>query len=125
MFLALGARRLAAHQVLTRRLNAIETLGAATVLCVDKTGTLTQNRMAVAVLARDGDNLDLQGLAAGSLPEPFHELLEYAVLAGEEIDPHDPMEQAFHRLGRRAPRRHRTPTRRADGSWPVNTSCAL
>ena len=97
VFLALGARRLAAHQVLTRRLNAIETLGAATVLCVAKTGTLTQNRMAVAVLARDGDNLDLQGLAAGSLPEPFHELLEYAVLASE-IDPHDPMEQAFHRL---------------------------
>jgi Ca2+-transporting ATPase len=97
VFLALGARRLATHQVLTRRLNAIETLGSATVLCVDKTGTLTQNRMAVAVLARDGEELTLQGLAAGALPEPFHELLEYAVLASE-IDPHDPMEQAFHRL---------------------------
>jgi Ca2+-transporting ATPase len=97
VFLALGARRLAAQQVLTRRLNAIETLGAATVLCVDKTGTLTQNRMAVAVLARQDAQIDVRTLAAGALPEPFHELLEFAVLASE-LDPHDPMEKAFHRL---------------------------
>ena len=97
VFLALGARRLAAQQVLTRRLNAIETLGAATVLCVDKTGTLTENRMAVAVLALDGQELEARHMPIGGLPEAFHELLEYAVLASE-IDPHDPMEQAFHRL---------------------------
>ena len=50
IFLGLGAWRMAQSQVLTRRMAAIEMLGAATVLCVDKTGTLTQNRMAVAQL---------------------------------------------------------------------------
>jgi P-type Ca2+ transporter type 2C len=97
VFLALAARRLAVQQVLTRRLNAIETLGQTTVLCVDKTGTLTQNRMAVAALCVAGQTLDTQDLSPDSLPEPFHELIEYAVLASE-IEPHDPMEQAFHRL---------------------------
>jgi Ca2+-transporting ATPase len=48
VFLALGAWRIARHGVLTRRMPAIETLGATTVLCVDKTGTLTENRMALA-----------------------------------------------------------------------------
>ena len=97
VFLALAARRLAAQQVLTRRLNAIETLGQTTVLCVDKTGTLTQNRMDVAALCLPDVNLDTLHLPPGDLPEAFHELLEYAVLASE-IEPHDPMEQAFHRM---------------------------
>ena len=97
VFLALAARRLAAQQVLTRRLNAIETLGQTTVLCVDKTGTLTQNRMDVAALCLPDVDLDTLHLPAGDLPETFHELLEYAVLASE-IEPHDPMEQAFHRM---------------------------
>lgn len=97
VFLALAARRLAGQQVLTRRLNAIESLGQTTVLCVDKTGTLTENRMAVAALAVGEQTLDLRNLAPAGLPEPFHELLEYAVLASE-IDPHDPMERAFHAL---------------------------
>ena len=96
VFFALGARRIAAHRVLTRRLNAIETLGETTVLCVDKTGTLTQNRMAVAALWADGRSLAV-GDGLDDLPEPYHELLEYAVLASE-TEPHDPMEQAFHRL---------------------------
>ena len=97
VFLALAARRLAAQQVLTRRLNAIETLGQTTVLCVDKTGTLTQNRMDVAALCLPDVHLDTLHLPPGDLPEAFHELLEYAVLASE-IEPHDPMEQAFHRM---------------------------
>lgn len=100
VFLALGARRIARQQVLTRRLDAIETLGETTVLCVDKTGTLTCNRMALAALAVDGGVLDIASLGDGDgLPEPYHELLEYAVLASE-IEPRDPMEQAFHRFAR-------------------------
>jgi Ca2+-transporting ATPase len=100
VFLALAARRLAAHQVLTRRLAAIETLGQTNVLAVDKTGTLTENRMAVAVLAVDDAQVDLRHSADAPLPEAFHELLEFALLASE-IDPHDPMEQAVHRLAAR------------------------
>jgi P-type Ca2+ transporter type 2C len=102
VFFALAARRLAAQQVLTRRLNAIETLGQTTVLCVDKTGTLTRNRMAVAALVIDGEEidgkeLDTERLPPAELPETFHALLEVALLASE-TEPHDPMEQALHRL---------------------------
>jgi len=95
VFLALGARRLAARQVLTRRLNAIETLGTTTVLCVDKTGTLTQNRMALAALCVGDQVLDFPQTT--ELPDAFHELVEYAVLASE-MAPHDPMEQAVHQF---------------------------
>lgn len=98
VFLALGARRMASAGVLTRRLQAIETLGQATALCVDKTGTLTENRMAVAVLQVGARQLDVGHLPPdGELPEAFHELLEYAVLASERT-PSDPMERAFHQL---------------------------
>ena len=51
IFLAMGAWRIAQAGVLTRRAAAIETLGSATILCTDKTGTLTENRMAVAELS--------------------------------------------------------------------------
>jgi Ca2+-transporting ATPase len=95
VFLALGARRLAARQVLTRRLNAIETLGTTTVLCVDKTGTLTQNRMALAALCVGDQVLDFP--KTKDLPDNFHQLVEYAVLASE-MAPHDPMEQAVHQF---------------------------
>ena len=52
VFLALGAWRISRRGVLTRRMPAIEMLGAATVLCVDKTGTLTENRMSVVETAQ-------------------------------------------------------------------------
>jgi P-type Ca2+ transporter type 2C len=55
LFMVLGAWRIAQKKVLTRRLSAIETLGAATVICVDKTGTLTENRMQVKDLQRASD----------------------------------------------------------------------
>ena len=99
VFPALAARRLAALQVLTRRLRTIETLGQATVLCVDKTGTLTQNRMSVSTLCAGEQTLEAQDLKAGGVPQPFHALLDYAVLASETA-PHDPMEQALHALAK-------------------------
>ena len=97
VFFALGARRIAQHKVLTRNLNAIETLGKTTVLCVDKTGTLTENRMRVAALAVNGNFLATDGLVA--LPDDYAELVRYSVL-GSEIEPHDPMETAFHEFAR-------------------------
>ena len=102
VFPALGAWRLSREGVLTRRINAIETLGATTVLCTDKTGTLTENRMTVSRLVAGGVALDAQadlsGPATGELPEAFHTLVEHSILASV-VDPFDPMEQAFHRLG--------------------------
>src|ERR1035437_1204016 len=58
VFLALGARRISRNRVLTRRMPAVETLGAATVLCTDKTGTLTLNQMSVRQLFTGGELFD-------------------------------------------------------------------
>lgn len=98
IFLALGAWRLSRKNVLTRRVPAIETLGATTVLCVDKTGTLTENRMTVARVCADGAEFNCMTGHEATLPEPFHELLEFAILSCKK-DPFDPMEQALLRLG--------------------------
>ena len=104
VFPALGARRLSREGVLTRRITAIETLGATTVLCSDKTGTLTENRMTVTHLAAGGaplqDRLAVDSVTDGKLPEAFHTLVEVAILASV-VDPFDPMEKAFHQLGER------------------------
>jgi P-type Ca2+ transporter type 2C len=103
VFPALGARRLSKEGVLTRRITAIETLGATTVLCADKTGTLTENRMTVTYLVAGGTAVD-QRMAVpaegGEMPEAFHDLVEVAILASV-VDPFDPMEKAFHELGQR------------------------
>ena len=96
VFLALGAWRMAQHQVLTRRVTAVEVLGAITVLAVDKTGTLTLNRMAVAELLTDGEHFTTE--RAQSLPEHFHALVEFAMLATPG-DPFDPMEKAIQQFG--------------------------
>ncbi len=93
IFLALGAWRLSRSHVLTRRMPAIELLGTATVLCVDKTGTLTQNKMTLRALTKEGVTTDL--LAAEShLPPSFHPLLADAILASKPA-PFDPMERAL------------------------------
>jgi len=95
VFFALGAWRIARRGVLTRRLAAVEALGAATVLCTDKTGTLTWNRMRVARLwSPEGGVVE----AGAELPEAVHEVVEYGILASQR-DPFDPMERAFHALG--------------------------
>jgi Ca2+-transporting ATPase len=100
VFLALGAWRMSRKHVLTRRMPAIEALGAATVLCVDKTGTLTINRMKVNRLCADGEFYDVDAADGKSLPHRFHALVRFAVLASE-TDPFDPMEKAFKELGDR------------------------
>ena len=97
VFLTLGAWRMSQRHVLTRRSAAIQTLGSATAICVDKTGTLTLNTMEVATLMVDGG---LHHIDESALPEQFHELVEYAVLASP-VDPFDPMDRAFRQLGER------------------------
>lgn len=66
-------------------------------LATDESMLTDPQRMAVAALATEGSGIDTLGSSPGDLPEPFHELLEVAVLASE-TEPHDPMEQALHRL---------------------------
>ncbi len=99
IFMVLGAWRMSQRRVLARRLAAIEALGSATMLCTDKTGTLTQNRMEVARLKAGSETLRLSG-ETGELPEAFHELVEFAILASRPQSS-DPMEAAFLRLGER------------------------
>ncbi len=101
VFLAMGAWRISKARVLTRRASAIETLGSATVLCTDKTGTLTMNRMSVAELRRaDGAACRIAETGGPPVPEAFAELVEIGAL-GSAVDPHDPMEKAFHALNAR------------------------
>ncbi len=112
VFMAMGAWRISKHRVLTRRVHTVEALGSATVMCVDKTGTLTFNRMAVQQLVA-GKQIFTPKKDDETLPEAFHELLEFGILASEtngfEVTPLensagqasalDPMEKAIHALG--------------------------
>lgn len=94
VFLAMGAMRLSRVRVLARRIAAIETLGSTTVLCTDKTGTLTQNRMQLARLQLpDGRRFDAQSPAQP--PGAFRSLAEIGLMASAP-EPVDPMEIAFH-----------------------------
>ena len=99
IFPALGAWRLSSKQVLTRRISAIETLGSTSVLCVDKTGTITQNSMMVSQLWVNNSLYNVNALEE-EFSESCRLLIEYAILASE-AQPFDPMEKAFHHLGKR------------------------
>jgi Ca2+-transporting ATPase len=96
IFLALGAWRMSKKSVLTRKPSAIETLGSATVLCTDKTGTLTQNKMTVTQLFNGTDFTKV--VSGGIFPEPFHEIIEYGILSSQ-ANPFDPMEKAIINTG--------------------------
>ena len=94
VFMALGVWRISRQKVLTRYAPVIETLGSITTLCVDKTGTLTLNKMALEALATPSNILTLNP-ESRNLDLAQKELLSYSVLASE-INPFDPMEKAFH-----------------------------
>jgi len=101
VFMVMGAWRLSRSRVLTRRAAAIETLGAATVLCTDKTGTLTRNLMTVALLRTMGERSETwepeMPPARIVASESLSRLLSYATLAS---DAHrlDPMDRSLARL---------------------------
>lgn len=96
IFLTLGAWRLAKHHVLARRAHTIETLGSASVLCVDKTGTLTENRMTIMSVVDSDHNIFNEKHIKYQ-----KEIIKYGVLASQK-NPYDPMEEAFITLGQRS-----------------------
>ena len=91
VFMAMGAWRISRANVLTRRAAAIETLGSATVLCTDKTGTLTENRMQVQLLAT---GTDVWRLGADAGLDQTRPVLRAAARASA-LHPTDPMDQAL------------------------------
>ncbi|MCU0630779.1 MAG: HAD-IC family P-type ATPase, partial [Methanoregulaceae archaeon] len=99
IFLALGAWRISRKNVLTRQVPAIETLGSATVLCVDKTGTLTENRMSVHTFYASGRMCEHDATGNNSVADTCHEVAEFAILACKK-DPFDPMEKALLNLAK-------------------------
>ena len=96
IFMALGAWRISKKNVLTRKPASIETLGSVTVLCADKTGTLTQNKMVIRKLYVNGEILEITKLPP-SLPESFQQIIQYGLLASQTT-PFDPMEKALDNL---------------------------
>lgn len=92
IFLALGAWRMSKNNVLTRKQQAIQALGSATVLCTDKTGTLTFNKMAVKEIYAGGKIFSVKDYK--HLHEEVHEVIEYGILASQK-EPFDPMEKAL------------------------------
>ena len=98
VFLALGAWRISQSRVLTREIPAVETLGSATVLCVDKTGTLTLNKMTVSRIFTAKKDYTITKSKSEVIPDEFHEVIEYSILSSQK-EPFDPMEKAFKDVG--------------------------
>ena len=116
VFLALGAWRLATHHVLVRRSAVIEALGGATVLCVDKTGTLTENQMQVARLWTASADVAVteEPLSTG----PAAELLRIAGLASA-VRPVDPMDKAVRDLLERSTLEAELAQIEPERAWPL------
>jgi Ca2+-transporting ATPase len=95
VFMAMGAWRISQARVLTRRASAIETLGATTVLCTDKTGTLTENRMTLMTII--GEQTNWQQTSNKPLSHVETSILDAALLACP-LEPSDPMDIAVHAL---------------------------
>lgn len=97
IFMAMGAWHMSKKKVLTRNPSAIETLGSATVLCTDKTGTLTENIMTVTKLYNRKDFHTVE--KSNELTPLFHEIMEFGILSSQ-TNPFDPMEKAITGMGK-------------------------
>lgn len=93
-FQALGAFRLLRNNIIVKQPQYVETLGSATVICTDKTGTLTQNKMSIAFIYDAATKTSMPVTKDTVIPPA---LLEYAMWSSE-TNPFDPMEKAIHEL---------------------------
>ncbi len=94
VYSVLGARRMARHQALARRFGTIPALGCVTVLCTDKTGTLTVNRMRLSIVVPRADRPAVRLADGEAVDGEVRDLVRWAALAGEP-EPTDPMEVAI------------------------------
>ena len=92
-FMAIGAWRLMKMQIVVKQMKTVETLGSATVICTDKTGTITENRMSLAKIFTPGTHQISE--PGQTLTAEEKELITFAMWASEPI-PFDPMETALH-----------------------------
>ena len=95
-FMALGAWKLSKIGILVKGLNTVETLGAATVICIDKTGTITENKMELASIYNH-QTKETHNAAQIKAQKSLDEIVEYGMWASEPV-PFDPMEIALHDL---------------------------
>ena len=93
-FMALGAWRLMKMGIVVKQMKTVETLGSATVICTDKTGTITENKMSLAKLFLLSSNTISE--ANNQLTNDEKQLIEFAMWSSEPI-PFDPMEIALHK----------------------------
>lgn len=116
-FMALGAWRLMKMGIIVKQMKTVETLGGATVICIDKTGTITENKMQLSkayLLSSDrifstDENLN----------EEERELIRLAMFASEPI-PFDPMEEELHRTYEKSTKSDERPDYKMFHEYPIS-----
>ncbi|MGN6601334.1 MAG: cation-translocating P-type ATPase [Ginsengibacter sp.] len=115
-FMALGAWRLMRMGIIVKQTKTVETLGSATVICTDKTGTITENRMQLASVYVYRSGQLLPGIEDHD--EAVEELVETAMWASEPL-PFDPMEKAIHEAYRQVTAEDRRPAYKMTHEYPL------
>lgn len=113
-FMALGAYQMSRIGIISRQPQTIENLGAVTVICLDKTGTITENKMSVDIIYDSRSN---SSFAPGQQPEGST-VLGYALLASE-LEPYDAMEIAIHEAFKISPNDFPYATLPQTGEYPL------